>query len=352
MLLDNPDLKAQIDPQDYLDLLLNLPSRLKNTRKLLRANSSLLINTFSEVICLASAPISRIFNVLIDTLPQETKNKFNTMTFDLLDGSKLEPQTLLVVCSILFEQDPKFLSFLVELDGTQLLIITESSDFAQFESAANLNFLRLEVDDDCLRDFQLEPIAAGCGLFYELMEILDLFSLPSNQWEDFLQFTQTTIDRLNFSVATVNNPAKRLAGQLFNRTIVVSSSPRLASLAEFWKWQINRVAKTFAFTEIIQSHDSAPWNGICYPETSALGFMYIFLKEGKENPSPSNWIDPYHSHLLSWGIGTDELSLKGASKLESIWHLAIFSCFCSYYLSLLNQVNPAINLFSDEGLIE
>ena len=80
------------------------------------------------------------------------------------------------------------------------------------------------------------------------------------------------------SVPAALNPAKRAAGQLMGRYVVVFGSGVLAPVARRWKTQINELAKTWQQFEILPEADHNTLEGILQPEGSLSNLLLLFLK--------------------------------------------------------------------------
>ena len=71
---------------------------------------------------------------------------------------------------------------------------------------------------------------------------------------------------LQAPVPAVENPAKRLAGQLFGRWVNVYGSGVLAPVARRWKDQVNEIAKAGAGSEFLPEADHNALAALVNPE--------------------------------------------------------------------------------------
>ena len=142
------------------------------------------------------------------------------------------------------------------------------------------------------------------------------------------------------SVPAALNPAKRTAGQLMGRYVVVFGSGVLAPVARRWKTQINELAKTWAQFEILPEADHNTLEGILQPEGALSNFIVLFLK-GKSN-DPRNLLrsDLTRKSFMLEGLNTDFLDAKGESALANQWTCLHFGDYVAYYLGIAYGIDP------------
>jgi glucose/mannose-6-phosphate isomerase len=133
-----------------------------------------------------------------------------------------------------------------------------------------------------------------------------------------------------------NNPAKQLALSIKDTIPVIYSSKNYESTARRFKTQINENCKIFTKYDVMPEachNDIEGWK-----EKEALMFSIIFITDGSEDD---------YSLIEMKNILEDkgfkklyEIKASGKSKLAKIMSAIIFGDFVSFYLAILNNIDP------------
>lgn len=145
---------------------------------------------------------------------------------------------------------------------------------------------------------------------------------------------------LTTSTELFANPAKRLAGQLLNRSIAIFAAGELEVVARRWKTQINELAKAWASFEGLPESNHNTLAGLLNPECLYEQTSAIFLRADMDHPRNVLRLDATQAAFLQAGIATDAIHARAGSRLAQMWSLLQFGDYLSYYLALLYQVDP------------
>ncbi len=178
------------------------------------------------------------------------------------------------------------------------------------------------------------------GLQLALLHKLDLIPDPASD-------VSRTVEAMNEQQKTVKadmpvskNPAKRMAGQMLGRLVTVVGADVLAPVARRWSTQINELAKSWSQFEIIPELDHNAIAGAAHPEELIDKRMVIFLRAASQSPRNKERIDLTMQRYLSEGLFVDFYLAKGKSPIEQMWTTLHFGDYVSYYLAILNGVDP------------
>jgi len=155
------------------------------------------------------------------------------------------------------------------------------------------------------------------------------------------------IEKIDFSNPIVKNPAKRMAGQMADRLIVIVGSEFLSQVAKFWKDQINSVSKSWAQYELISEIKNNTLKSVHFPERMLSNSIFVFLNSNLFLPKVKEQISKTKLFLLSSGVGTDEIQAHGDSILSQIFNMMVFGEYVAYFLAILYGVDPSFELFID-----
>ncbi len=178
------------------------------------------------------------------------------------------------------------------------------------------------------------------ALILAVLARLGLISDPKPDLDSAIHAMLKQQESLRADVPAVKNPAKRIAGQLIGRWVVVFGSDLLAPVARRWKGQINELAKAWAQFEVLPEADHNTLAGILYPETSISHIAAIFLRSQSDHPRNRVRNDLTRQTLMLEGISTDFIDAQGDTALAQQWTLLHYGDYVAYYLAMAYGVDP------------
>ncbi len=178
------------------------------------------------------------------------------------------------------------------------------------------------------------------GLLLAMLSRLGLLPDPSAELMDAIQAMRDQQRTLHAEAPVTSNPAKRLAGQLINRWVVVMGSGLLSPVARRWKGQISEVAKAWAQFEFLPEADHNTLAGVENPPEMLNQTMIIFLRASLDHPQNVLRSDLTRQTFMLAGLGTDYFEAKGDTRLAQMWTALHFGDYVSYYLAMAYGVDP------------
>ncbi len=142
-------------------------------------------------------------------------------------------------------------------------------------------------------------------------------------------------------VPVVKNLAKRMAGQVMGRFVIVYGAGLFAEVARRWKGQVNENAKHFAAFEALPEADHNALLGSSYPDDMPQRLKVIFLTGMRDHPRNAARAEITREILMTQGCDTDLLSARGESPLAQMLSLIQLGDWISGYLGVLNGVDPS-----------
>lgn len=138
------------------------------------------------------------------------------------------------------------------------------------------------------------------------------------------------------------NPAKRLAGQLMGRWVVVTGSDHMEPVARRWKAQLNEMAKAWGQVEVLPEADHNTLAGLLNPESLSDQVMALFLRAPSDHPRNRLRSDLTRQAFMVAGFNTDFVDASGDGLLAHMLTAMHFGDYCTYYLALAYGVDPAL----------
>jgi glucose/mannose-6-phosphate isomerase len=138
-------------------------------------------------------------------------------------------------------------------------------------------------------------------------------------------------------VATADNAAKQIAGELVGHPAVVYAGPVLGFAAMKWKIAFNENAKNIAFYNYFPELNHNEFQGWLHPERT--GLKVVELQSDLDHERVAKRFE-VTNRLLSNVFAPIEVRAEGKTKLEQlVWTIALGE-YAATYLAILNQVDP------------
>ncbi len=178
------------------------------------------------------------------------------------------------------------------------------------------------------------------GLLLALFFRLGLIEDQSSAVREAEQILAEGIQKLGKDNPVSSNPAKRLAGQLLERNIVIFAAGEMEVIARRWKSEINELAKAWAAFEGIPEMNHNTLAGLRHPESLYEHTSAIFLRSDYDHERNRKRIEYSQGFFLEAGVGIDSVRARGEGKLAQMFSLLQFGDYVSYYLALAYGEDP------------
>jgi glucose/mannose-6-phosphate isomerase len=188
-----------------------------------------------------------------------------------------------------------------------------------------------------------EPRSAfGYGLMplLAVAEALGLMQGAGRDVEEAIAAMESLRERIGEDAPLAANPAKQLAARLAGRLPVIYGAEVLTEVAHRWKTQINESSKAWAFYEELPeaNHNAIVSYGLP-PEAAHLAFV-VYLQSPELHPRLALHGEFSRRTLAEAGIEHAEVHAEGRSALAQALTGILLGDYVSYYLALLNGVDP------------
>jgi len=190
-----------------------------------------------------------------------------------------------------------------------------------------------------------QPRAAIGFSFVPLLILMDKIGMIKDAskdikatYEKMVKFREKYIE----DNPSISNPAKRLAVKIKGRIPIIYSGPRLTdAVAIRWKGQICENAKNMAFANHfpeMNHNELVGWSEQIKEHGEHL--IVIFLRDADDHPRIRRRMNIVKEIISKLEIEVMDLHSMGESPLERIFSLIQMGDFISYYLAILNEVDP------------
>ena len=199
-------------------------------------------------------------------------------------------------------------------------------------------------------NYQGEPRSAVGYSFVVPLAFLSkagLLADKGKELEEALGAVRDIAGTLATEVPQSQNQAKGLATSLQARLPVVYGAGFLSSAARRWKTQLNENSKVWAFSEELSELHHNAVEGYSLPPHVREQALVVLLHSRFLHPRIDLRYQITQELLAQNGIPYRQVDGLGDSPLAHLLSLALLGDYTSYYLAILNQVDPAAILVID-----
>lgn len=192
-------------------------------------------------------------------------------------------------------------------------------------------------------DYQAPPRAAFPHSFIPLLGIfqkLDLLEDKSADLSEAMQLLNNLSSELTESIPLASNQAKQLAIRLSGKLAVIYGAGILSEVAQRWKAQLNENSKAWAFYEIFPELNHNAIVGYQFPSEMRERVLVVLLHSSLLHPRISDRYRLTAEILTEAGIEHELVEARGDSPLAQMMSTVLLGDYVSFYLALLNSVDP------------
>lgn len=191
-------------------------------------------------------------------------------------------------------------------------------------------------------NFSAPPRVAFPYLFSSLLVVLEKLNFLKKDIfkkaiiKELISFNKN----LQPKIRQKENLAKKIAWQSFEYVPLILGAEHLIGVAQRWKTQFNENAKNLAFFEILPEANHNFIEGLKYPLVNESLFNFIILDSpfysSKIKKAISFYKEIFKKNNLIYQV------VKGIKKdkISQALSLIILGDWASYYLAILNEINP------------
>lgn len=219
--------------------------------------------------------------------------------------------------------------------GAQLVSFSTGGVLAEFASEAGGTHWKFSYDS--------QPRAAIGYSFMLPLALLTRLGLVRDYSEDVVSTVALLREQqgnLKRESLLARNPAKRLAGQLMERHVLLFAAEPLAPVARRWVGQIAENGKAWAQYDVLPEFNHNAVSGLEQPEFLADKTIALFLESSHANPHNQTRLALTRELFMTTGYNTDSLQASGESRLAHMLSVLHFGDYVSYYLAIAYGVDP------------
>jgi glucose/mannose-6-phosphate isomerase len=246
------------------------------------------------------------------------------------------PRVLVTACSYSGNTEETLSCFGQALErNTRAIALTTGGKLATLAREAGVPLVQFA--------YQSQPRAALGYSFILLLGIAHCLGLVhdyTNQVDEAVAVMTAWQEEIEPGIPSAENKAKALARQIAGSLPVVYGTGSLAAAANRWKTQFNENAKHWAFFEVLPELNHNAVVGFGIPEILQQHAIVIMLRSHLDSQAIQSRWEVTRELLDREGVAVEEVQGRGESALAHMLSLIHFGDYVSFYLAMLNEVDP------------
>jgi glucose/mannose-6-phosphate isomerase len=192
--------------------------------------------------------------------------------------------------------------------------------------------------------YDAEPRAAFGYSFFSLLAIfrkLGFLALDENEVDETITVLEKLTNEFDKGASLRVNQAKQLATRLWGHLVVIYGAGTLSKVAYRWKTQLNECSKVWAFAEYFPELNHNAVVGYRFPSWLNHKTFVVMLYSSSLHSRILSRYEATGELLKDAGVTYELVEAKGNSPLSQMMSSVILGDYVSYYLALLNNVDPS-----------
>lgn len=235
---------------------------------------------------------------------------------------------------------------IVQKTGAQIVAICSGGPLSEIAKEKELPLVQFEPGE-----LAAQP-RLGLGFsFSGTMGILEAAGLADFGTKKLQEMTLAMADVIAGSAIEIpasENPAKLVAEELQGRAVLIVASEHLIPNAHILQNQIDETAKQFALHLTLPELNHHFLEGLTFPKKFFKKFTVIMMRSKLYHARTQKRFDLTADIFESQGGQVVDYDLQGKSIHEEIAEALQFGSYVSYYMGMLNEVEPQFIPFVKE----
>jgi glucose/mannose-6-phosphate isomerase len=218
--------------------------------------------------------------------------------------------------------------------GARVLVLTTGGKIAELARAAKYPVITFS--------YPAQPRAAlgySLGLVLGALTRLGFVRDLSSDVDAALADVAKLEERVHEGART--NDAKKLAIELYGRIIFAYGGGVLGVMARRVKGQWNENAKNWGAFDVLPELNHNGVVGFPHPDIARDALTVLLLRSDRDNPRHKLRFDVTRELLDRASVPHKTLQFSGANMLSEVLQLTLFTDYVSFYVALLNGVDPS-----------
>ncbi len=186
-------------------------------------------------------------------------------------------------------------------------------------------------------------MAVGYSIFGQIAMLAKagLIKISQDEVKKVVNFLEKKEKGLKAELDSSRNIAKSTAKKIFGEIPVLVTADFLKGAVHVFNNQLNENAKNFSNFCYIPELNHHLMEGLKFPNNNSKNLIFIFFKSNFYSKIIQKRFDLTQNVVEKNNIKTIEINLSGKTKLNQVFELIQFGAYTAFYLSMLNNLDPA-----------
>lgn len=189
-------------------------------------------------------------------------------------------------------------------------------------------------------------LGVGAALSGLMTVLVALNALPKSSIKE-LSLAAKKLAKNSKILASSQNPARALAKRMKGKTIAIVSGPLFSGNAQTLRNQFNESAKQSSFFLTVSDMNHHALEGLSFPKSNRKRLSALFIESTLDDQKIQKRINLSQEIFRKNRVSVVTYKLQGKTKLEQGLELLQFGGYLSYYISIINHVDPSKIPFVD-----
>jgi len=185
----------------------------------------------------------------------------------------------------------------------------------------------------------IQPRCATGYIFSALAKILSNIGVADNLSDEI----SNSAKELEKTSPLLEKQGKKLAKKLFRKIPVIYASNNFKAVSRIWKIKLNENSKVPAFHNYfpeLNHNEMVGYTKIQNSKFKIQNFIVMILRDKADHPRILKRMKLTALLLKKSGIKTEFIDIKDGSVLFKVFSALLLGDWTSYYLALLNKIDP------------
>ena len=343
--LDNPNIYTSLDPSGLGTRLAELPEQCSEAWTQVKGVELPDLAQAMDHVVICGMGGSAIAGDLAADLAEAQAGLPITVVRDFRMPFTPHVRTLVAVCSYSGETQETLSLFQQAVDaGSSVVAVTGGGSLARLAGEGGIPILNVNTKGE-----PRSAVGYNLMLLLGLLQRLGLVETKDSDVHSAVEAIKQQIAVLNPDRPTESNLAKQIALELCGRLPLICGGGIFRGVARRWKTQLNENSKIWAFFETIPELLHNTVESFRTPSADGPSITALVLEPGDGTSEAVSRYRLVPEMLKRRGIPHRTLQGSGESPLSQLLGMLILGDYVSYYLALLQGIDPSPNPGIDEA---
>lgn len=174
-----------------------------------------------------------------------------------------------------------------------------------------------------------------------LLSKCGLIKIRNEEINNLTSYLKYLVTKFDVTIATRKNLTKQLAQKLFQKIPILVGSEFLVGSLHAWRNQLNENAKQIAVYYEIPELNHHLLEGMQFPKNNSNNLLFIFVESSLYHQRNQRRYLVTKKVLEANKIPYCSIKLEGKTKLLQAFEIIQIGSFITYYLTILNNLDPS-----------